>query len=138
MTILLKKIKNKDTYSLEYFFKTIYNIKQMKIRILTCISHLQATQENSSDKNFTIEKESSNIDFNKKKRNEEEEFQQWKDKLDKAYEFRVKNSIKSGENKTNNSSSVNNIHRNILYDSQKNIGTNTDNDLKTYSPNNNK
>ena len=103
MTVLLNKIKNKDTYSLEYFFKTIYNIKQMKIRILTCISHLQSTQENSSDKNFTIEKESSNIDFNKKKRNEEEEFQQWKDKLDKAYEFRVKNSIKSGENKTNNS-----------------------------------
>ena len=106
ISLLLNKIKNKDTYSLEYFFKTIYDIKHMKKRILTCISQLQAPYDNSSEKNFVEEKESSNIDLNKNKKDEEEEFKQWKDKLDKAYEFRVKNSIKSGENKTNNSKSV--------------------------------
>ena len=36
-------------------------------------------------------------------------------------------------NKYINSSSVNNIHRNILNNSQKNNGTNIENNLKTYS-----
>ena len=45
--------------------------------------------------------------MNKNKKNEEEEFQQWKDKLDKVYEFRVKNSLKSKESKANNSKNSN-------------------------------
>ena len=107
ISLILNKVKDKDSFSLEYFFKTIYDIKEMKIRILTCISQLQSSQDNSSEKNFYEDEESSNADMNKNKKNEEEEFQQWKDKLDKVYEFRVKNSLKSKESKANNSKNSN-------------------------------
>ena len=49
--------------------------------------------------------------------------------------YKRNKNMSSSENKYNNSSSVNNIHRNILQDSQKNnIATSTDNNLKTDIP----
>ena len=49
--------------------------------------------------------------------------------------YKRNKNMSSSENKYNNSSSVNNIHRNILQDSQKNnIATSTDNNLKTDRP----
>ena len=119
ITLLLNKTKNTDSYSLEYFFRTIYDIKQMKTRILTCIGQLQSKKENSTGEyDYIEENESSEINLNRSKKNEEEEFAHWKDKLDKLYEFRVKKSINSGESKSVNS----NIDKNRIDTNNQNNG----------------
>ena len=98
ISLFLNKTKNTDSYSLEYFFKTIYDVKQMKVRILTCIGQLQSNQENTTGSDDYIEEsESSENILNKSKKNEEEAFAHWKDKLDKLYEFKDKKTINSGE-----------------------------------------
>ena len=108
ISLLLNKSKNKDSFSLEYFFKSIYDIRLMKDRILDCIAQLQSSQENSTKKTDNKAEKSSEYELKIYNDNEEEEFEHWKDKLDKVYEFKMKKSLNSGELKTLKSKNKNN------------------------------
>ena len=102
--ILLNKKKGTNLDTFEFFFKSLYDLKQMKLRVLTCVGHLQSSEESSDEKEDYIE-ESENSDYekNKSEENEEEEFAHWKNKLDKLYQFKMKKSNNSLEKRISNS-----------------------------------
>ena len=119
ISLLIHKSKDKVTYTVESFFKSIYDIKMMKERILDCISKLQSTQENSSGTSNFIEEnenseniensENSESDMEKSKKGDKDKFQQWKKKLNELEMKKINNEENSKIDK-NNQTNINNIN----------------------------
>ena len=124
--ILLSKKKGTNLDTFKYFFKSLYDLKRMKIRILTCVGHLQSYEESSNEKeDYTEEDESSDIEIKKNEENEEEEFAHWKDKLEKLYQFKIKKSLNSLEKKVSNSNENKNKAGLDIIINSENINLNT-------------